>query len=85
MEIFLETRGFLQKYFRGQEKAGRIRLQISSEIYIMDLIKRYRIPKGFVSIISVNGMNEGLDYKIKDGDFIKLYPPPVVDKDLLNI
>jgi len=75
MKIFLETRGPLKEYFKGQEKSRKIKLKISTGRSIIDLINQHKIPKGFVSLVSVNGKKEGLNYKIKEGDLIKLYPP----------
>ena len=75
MKIFLEIKCPLKEYFKGQEKSEKIKLKISKGKSILDLINQYKIPKGFVSLISVNGKKEGLNYKIKEDDLIKLYPP----------
>ena len=75
MKILLETRGLLKDYFKVQKKLGKIELKISTGKSIEDLINEYKIPKGFVSLIIVNGKMENLNYVIKDGNIIKLYPP----------
>ena len=42
---------------------------------VSDLIDELNIPIDDVKLIFVNGRKEGLDYEVKDGDRLGLFPP----------
>ena len=42
---------------------------------VTDLIDELNIPIDDVKLIFVNGRKEGLDYAVKDGDRLGLFPP----------
>ena len=42
---------------------------------VTDLINDLNVPHDDVKLVFVNGRKEGLDYLVKDGDRVGLFPP----------
>lgn len=50
-------------------------LEIAEDMSIIDILKIFDIDKEEVAILLLNGMDGGVDRKVKDGDILSIFPP----------
>lgn len=73
MPIHIEVKLFatLKKY----TPASAARYPVTAGTTVGDLIDRLEIPRGLVKLIFVNATNKTVDYRIKGGERIGIFPP----------
>ena len=74
-EIEVRVYATLQKYVPGQDLKTGNRIKIEENTSIESLLNRLGIPVEETKIIIVNGVHAELDFIIKDGDRVAIFPP----------
>jgi len=69
--IDLTLVGILKKYTQGRDK---ILFEPKGERRVSELLEELGIPSPLVAIVLVNGKQVSKDYRLKEGDEVKLVP-----------
>jgi sulfur-carrier protein len=65
----------LHRYGRGERAGIPFRIELSHDATLRDLLYLLKIPPGETRITFVNGIIEGEDCRLKEGDVVGMFPP----------
>lgn len=67
----------LYAYLPNISKSRRRELKISPEegLTVQDILVREELPQQIASVVMVNGRRVEMDYLLKDGDEMAVFPP----------
>ncbi len=75
MNIVLELKGKLKEFWHQPDIAKNIKLCITSDSKVSDIIKQLNITIEYIALVTVNNKLSDFDYILKDGDKVVFYPP----------
>ncbi|MCS7233581.1 MAG: MoaD/ThiS family protein [Synergistetes bacterium] len=61
---------YLKKYARAEERE----IEVKNGLKIGDLLVNMGVPVDQVGIVTVNGKWQDIDYLLKDGDKVEIFP-----------
>jgi len=74
-EIEVRVYATLQKYVPGQNLKTGNKIKIEENTSIESLLKNLGVPLEETKIIIVNGVHAEVDFILKDGDRVAIFPP----------
>ena len=74
-EIEVRVYATLQKYVPGQDLKTGSKIEIGENTSIGSLLNKLGIPVEETKIIIVNGVHAELDFVLKEGDRVAIFPP----------
>ncbi len=75
MQVTVKLYAMLNR-FRHNERAGTpFKVDLPENATLLDLIHQLNIPPEQTRITFVNGIIQEVDYKLKDGDEVGIFPP----------
>lgn len=73
LKIFLSS--VLRKYAPAYDPVKGLEMEVSGSITVAEVCREMKIPLDNIKVIMVNGRSQELDYVLKGGERIGLFPP----------
>jgi len=74
MHVSVKLYATLSHYGQSKRAGTPFEIDLSEEATVQDLINQLRIPLEATRITFVNGIIQGPDWKLKDGDVVGMFP-----------
>jgi molybdopterin converting factor small subunit len=65
----------LSRHFAGVMPGTPVEVEVSEGATLADLVGQLKVPPGEVKMVFVNGRIQPLDYELRPGDEVGIFPP----------
>ena len=77
MQVTLRLHGILRDYRPAGVKSDELHLQLTDDATLLHAVEQSGVPRKALHVAFVNDEQADLDAALKDGDYIRLFPPIV--------
>ena len=64
----------LRRYCPAPDQENSLLLQVPEDMSLNDLLERLKVPKQEAKILFVNNRSQSIDYVLRDGDRVGIFP-----------
>lgn len=75
MQVTIKLYATLRRFARDERAGTPFKVDLPEEATLLDLINQLKIPPEETRITFVNGLIQELDWKLRDGDEVGMFPP----------